>query len=89
MQVSAKDDNPAADFGIAGERDVSAKDANVPCDRTVDKSIPGEDAHAAGGLAVHIDGAEKAARIMEYLDWRHDKVLAEAERIRRGLGNTG
>jgi hypothetical protein len=88
MQVSSKDDNPAADRGIVGERDVAAKDANIARDRTVDKNISGEHAHAAGGLAIHIDGAEKAAGIMEYLAWRHDKVLAETECIRWGLGNT-
>ncbi len=89
MQVSSEDDNPAADRGMVGERDVAAKDANVARDRTIDENIPGEDAHAAGGLAIHIDGAEKAAGIMEYLVWRHDHVLAETECIRRGLGNTG
>jgi hypothetical protein len=68
---------------------VAAKDANIARDRTIDENIPGEDAHAAGGLAIHIDGAEKAAGIMEYLAWRHDHVLAETECIRRGLGNTG
>ena len=89
MQVSSEDDNPAADRGMVGERDVAAKDANIARDRTIDENIPGEDAHAAGGLAIHIDGAEKAAGIMEYLAWRHDHVLAETECIRRGLGNTG
>ena len=89
MQVSSKDDNPPADRGIVGERDVAAKDANIARDRTVDENIPGEDAHAAGGSAIHIDGAEKAADITEYLAWRHDHVLAETECIRWGLGNTG
>ena len=58
MEVSAKDDNPAAHRGIAGERDVAAKDENVARGRTVEKNISGEDAKAAGGASIDVGGAE-------------------------------
>jgi hypothetical protein len=79
VQVSTEDNHAAVDLGVAGECKVAAEDQNVAAHRTVEKNIPGENAHAAGGAALNVGGAENAAGIMELFVRREENVPAHVE----------
>jgi len=68
---------------------LESEDENVAGDRPVEKNISREDAHAAGGASLHVDGAEKAAGIMESLLPRENYIPAEVDYVRRELRNAG
>ena len=82
MQMSAEDDDSAADFGAVGEGNVAAEDQNIAGDRPVEKNISGENPHAAGGASLNIGGAEKAAGIVKSLLQRQDNVVAKVDYVR-------
>ena len=89
MQVTPEDDNTAADGGVAGERNIAAKDEQVSSDRTIEKNMPGEDAHAAVDAPIDLGRTQKTAHIMEGLAWGNDDVLAEAECVSWRLCKSG
>ena len=83
LQVSTEDDQLAADFRLAGERQVAAEDQDIAIDRTVEENIPREGTHAAAAVPFDGDGAQVAADCPERLFRPYGNIAANPYKIWR------